>query len=151
QLGLDQFAGAAQIAFTQGVDLFSIGDDRIARGYEYTTGYVLGHTPYCYCEISPRAMHLGGGFEYVYRHYAAMGLNLPFVARAADSMRQKVPRRTLTAVRASFTYNTMPTRTLSPDSTAYIAGADNDVPKIPDDAVWVQPGHSVQRALNKAA
>ncbi|GAA4311149.1 right-handed parallel beta-helix repeat-containing protein [Compostibacter hankyongensis] len=151
QLGLDEFAGAAQVAFTQGVDLFSIGDNRIGRGYEYTTGYLLGHTPYCYCEISPRAMHLGGGFEYVYRHYAALGIRLPFVARAADSMRAKVPQRTLTAVRAAFAHAASPIRTLVNDSTAYIAGADKDVPDIPADAIQVQPGQSVQQALDRAA
>ncbi len=36
QLGLGEFAGAAKVAFTQGVDLFSIADNRIALGYEYT-------------------------------------------------------------------------------------------------------------------
>lgn len=151
QLGLGEFAGAAQVAYTQGVDLFSIGDDRIGRGFEYTAGYILGHTPYCYCNISPRAMHLGGDYEYVYRHYAAKGLHLPFVSQAADSMRARVPRRTLAAVRASFLYNTPQTRTLHPDSTAYIAGADNDISEIPADAVWVQPGQSVQQALHKVA
>lgn len=151
QLGLGEFAGAAQVAYTQGVDLFSIGDDRIARGYEYTAGYLLGHTPYCYCEISPRSRHLGGDFEYVYRHYAAEGLKLPFVSQAANSMRVKTPRRTLTAVRASFAHTAPPTRTLVSDSTAYIAGADRDVPKVPADAIWVQPGQSVQQALDAAA
>lgn len=151
QLGLGEFAGAAQDAFTQGVDLFSIGDDRIGRGYEYTTGYILGHTPYCYCEISPRAMHLGGDFEYVYRHYAAEGLQLPFVSKAADSMRVKTPRRTLTAVRASFAHKPNPTRMLMVDSTAYIAGADRDVPSVPANAIWVQPGQSVQQALDAAS
>ncbi|HEY6081904.1 MAG TPA: alginate lyase family protein, partial [Chitinophagaceae bacterium] len=32
QLGLGEFAGAAQVAYTQGVDLFSIGNNRIALG-----------------------------------------------------------------------------------------------------------------------
>lgn len=151
QLGLDEFVGAAQVAYTQGVDLFSIGNNRLARGYEYTTGYILGHTPYCYCELSPRTMHLGGGFEYVYRHYAANGLKLPFVALAADSMRPKVPERTLTAVRASFAHTAYPVKTLSADTVAYIAGADKDVPEPPADAIRVQPGQSVQQALDAAA
>ena len=36
QLGIGEFAGAAQVAYTQGIDLFSIADNRIALGYEYT-------------------------------------------------------------------------------------------------------------------
>ena len=151
QLGLGEFAGAAQVAFTQGVDLFSIGDDRIGRGYEYTTGYILGHTPYCYCEISPRTMHLGGDFEYVYRHYLAHGVLLPFVSKAADSMRGKTPRRALTAVRASFANPSKTSRTLVPDSGFEIMGADRNVPPIPTDALIVKPGQSIQGALDKAA
>jgi hypothetical protein len=42
QLGLGEFAGAAQVAFTQGTDLFSTGNNRIALGYEYTAGFLLG-------------------------------------------------------------------------------------------------------------
>lgn len=151
QLGLGEFAGAAQVAYTQGVDLFSIGDDRIGRGYEYTTGYILGHTPYCYCEISPRAMHLGGDFEYVYRHYLAHGVVLPFVSKAADSMRSKTPRRALTAVRASFAIPAKRNRTLVPDSGFQIMGADRDVPEIPAGAVLVKSGQSIQKALDDAA
>lgn len=151
QLGLAEFAGAAQAAFTQGVDLFSIGNNRIGRGYEYTTGYVLGHTPYCYCDLSSRTMHLGGGFEYVYRHYLANGIRLPYVSKAADSMRPKIPRRTLTAVRASFAHASHSTRQLKGDSIAYIAGADRRVPHIPADAILVKPGRSIQQALDAAA
>lgn len=148
QLGLGEFAGAAQVAYTQGVDLFSIAEDRIGRGLEYTAGYILGDTPYCYCEISPRARHLSNNYEYVYRHYAAMGLELPFVSRAADSMRPTASRKILTAVRASFAGKPAPTRMLTQDSTAYIAGADRDTAQIPADALWVQPGQSVQQALD---
>ncbi len=151
QLGLGEFAGAAQVAFTQGVDLFSIGENRIGRGFEYTAGYLLGHTPHCYCEISPRAMRLGGEFEYVYRHYKAKGVEFPFITKAADSMRVMVPAKTLAAVRASFGNNTLPVKTFIGDPVTYISGADHDIPSIPENAIWVQPGQSVQKALDKAA
>ena len=42
QMGLGLFAGAAQIAFTQGVDFFSIGQNRIAKGFEFTASYMMG-------------------------------------------------------------------------------------------------------------
>ncbi|MEX1238436.1 MAG: alginate lyase family protein [Cyclobacteriaceae bacterium] len=41
QLGLGEFAGASRVAYTQGVDLFSAGNNRIALGYEYTAGFLL--------------------------------------------------------------------------------------------------------------
>ena len=42
QLGIGEFAGAAQAAYTQGTDLFSIADSRIALGFEYTARFLLG-------------------------------------------------------------------------------------------------------------
>jgi hypothetical protein len=41
QLGIGEFAGAAQVAYTQGVDLFSIAGGRLALGYEYTAQFLL--------------------------------------------------------------------------------------------------------------
>lgn len=151
QLGLGQFAGAAEVAFSQGVDLFSIGDDRIARGFEYSAGYLLGHTPYCYCEISPRAMRLSDIYQYVYRHYAAEGLDLPFVAQAADSTLARASTSVLSAVRASFAGKPKPHRQLAADQLAYIAGADRNPPAPPRDAILVAPGEPVQPALDSAA
>ncbi|HZE85892.1 MAG TPA: alginate lyase family protein, partial [Puia sp.] len=68
QLGIGEFAGAAQVAYTQGTDLFSIAGNRIALGFEYTARFLLGETPYCYCTISERAKLLRDDYEYVYRH-----------------------------------------------------------------------------------
>ncbi len=42
QLGLGEFAGAAQVAYTQGTDLFSMADNRIALGFEYTARVFIG-------------------------------------------------------------------------------------------------------------
>ncbi|HEY4290922.1 MAG TPA: right-handed parallel beta-helix repeat-containing protein [Puia sp.] len=100
QLGIGEFAGAAQVAYTQGTDLFSMADNRIALGFEYTARFLLGETPYCYCTISERAKVLRDDYEYVYRHYTAKGLDLPYTKRAADSVRAKASRSVLTAVRA---------------------------------------------------
>ncbi|HTL08421.1 MAG TPA: alginate lyase family protein, partial [Chitinophagaceae bacterium] len=101
QLGLGEFAGAAQVAFTQGTDLFSMANNRLALGYEYTARYLLGNQPYCYCNISERARTLRDDYETVYRHYDAMGITLPFTKQAADSIRSKASRSTLTALRAA--------------------------------------------------
>ncbi|RYZ45589.1 MAG: hypothetical protein EOP49_24940, partial [Sphingobacteriales bacterium] len=78
QLGLGEFAGAAQIAFTQGKDLLAAGGNRLALGYEYTAGFLLGEKPHSYGPISTRAMALRDDYEYVYRHYTAKGIDMPF-------------------------------------------------------------------------
>ena len=152
QLGLGEFAGAAKIAYTQGVDLFSIANNRIALGYEYTAGFLLGHKPHCYGTISERAKNLRDDYEYVYRHYAAQGIELPFTKQAADSIRPKAHRSVLTAFRApsgkTITKQAKPVA--SP--IAYPAGAmEQAVTKAANNAVRVNPGQSIQEALEKVA
>lgn len=150
QLGLGEFAGAAQVAFTQGVDLFSIGDNRLALGYEYTAQFVLGGKPHCYGVISERAKELRDDYEVVYQHYAAQGISLPYTQEAAGKVRYKASRSILTALRAPD--GKLPVKRKTPVASAvgYIAGA-TDRPAIPADAVMVEPGQSIQQALDGAA
>jgi hypothetical protein len=154
QLGIGEFAGAAQVAYTQGTDLFSIAGNRIALGFEYTARFLLGETPYCYCTISQRAKVLRDDYEYVYRHYTAQGLDLPYTKRAADSVRSKASRSILTAVRAPAPGPTPARATPSPSTIGYIAGAGanrSTPPHSPSDAISVPPGQSIQKALDSAA
>ncbi|RPE05395.1 hypothetical protein EGT74_23705 [Chitinophaga lutea] len=148
QLGIGEFAGAAQIAYTQGVDLFSIAGNRLALGYEYTAGFLMGRTPHCYGTLSERVKELRDNFEAVYRHYAAHGMVLPYTKQAADSVRPKASRSVLTAVRApqgKVTPQSPPTAS----TIGYIAGA-TDAPAIPAGALTVQPGENIQQALDGA-
>ena len=151
QLGLGEFAGAAQIAFTQGVDLFSLADNRIALGYEYTAKFVLGEKPHSYGVISERAKNLRDDYEYVYRHYTARGINVPYTKRAADSIRSKASRSVLTSVRA--TYGKKQNGGEPKVSTiGYVAGAGAATAKtFPGNAIMVSPGESLQKALDDAA
>ena len=153
QLGIGEFAGAAQVAYTQGVDLFSMANNRIALGFEYTARFLLGETPYCYCTISQRAKVLRDDYEYVYRHYTAQGVDMPYTKRAADSIRPRASRSILTSMRASFAKLPPNAASLKPGTIAYIAGAGNTSarPSIPTDAQVVTPGQSVQQALDAAA
>jgi hypothetical protein len=150
QLGLGEFAGAAQIAFTQGTDLFSIAGNRIGLGFEYTAKFVLGETPHCYGVISERAKKLSDNYEYVYRHYLRQGILLPYTRRAADSMRATATRSLLTAVRVPTGKEQLRNPAPVASTVGYIAGA-TQVDKVPDDAIFVTPGQSLQDALNKAA
>ncbi|GAB2788272.1 hypothetical protein GCM10027275_36410 [Rhabdobacter roseus] len=152
QLGLGEFAGAAQIAYTQGVDLFSIGNNRLALGYEYTAQFLLSDKPHSYGTISERARTLRDDYEYVYRHYAARGVDMPYTRQAADSVRTKASRSVLTAVRAPLAK--VPTQAVSPKASTigYVAGARHSATaKVPSDALLVAPGESLQAALDAAA
>lgn len=152
QLGLGEFVGAAQIAYTQGIDLFSIADNRIALGYEYTAGFLMGNKPQCYCIISERAKSIRDDYEYVYRHYASKGIILPWTKQAADSVRAKASRSVLTAVRKPIANPSLTKSTPKPSSTGYVAGAVSIVGKAyPERPILVQPGQSIQAALDETA
>jgi parallel beta-helix repeat protein len=152
QLGLGEFAGAAQVAYTQGVDLFSIGNNRIATGYEYTAGFVLGEKRHCYGVISERAKELRDDYEYVYRHYTAQDVSIPFTKRAADSVRSKASRSVLTSVRAATTKPSTNVARTKTSATPLITGAGAaSSSKVPADAITVTPGQSLQNALDAAA
>lgn len=152
QLGLGEFAGAAQIAYTQGKDLLAAGDNRLGLGYEYTARFLMGEKPHCYGPISERAKALRDDYEYVYRHYAARGIDMPYTKMAADSVRSKSSRSVLTSVRSDYGSKISNQLPLKPVGIGYIAGAQVYKPgTAAQDAIIVNPGESVQAALNKSA
>jgi parallel beta-helix repeat protein len=151
QLGLGEFAGAAEVAFTQGIDLFSIANNRIALGYEYTARFVLGEQPHSYGVISERARILRDDYEYVYRHYSATGVNIPYTKRAADSIRSTASRSVLTSVRVNYGKSQRGVST-KPGTIGYIAGAGfASANNFPANAIMVEPGQSLQKALDDAS
>lgn len=156
QLGLGEFAGAAQIAYTQGVDLFSIADNRLALGYEYTARILFGESPQCYCIISERAKTLRDDYEYVYRHYSTKGIDVPWTQKAAEAIRYKASRSILSSVRSwpetQVLVNTKPL----PSKIGYVAGATTfeksvELSDMPEGSMVVDPGGSVQDALQATA
>lgn len=152
QLGLGEFAGAARIAYTQGIDLFSIADNRIGLGFEFTASFLMGEKPFSYGPLSERAKDIRDDFEYVYRHYASKGIELPFTRQAADFIRPKTTKSTLTAFRAPVDEKPLKITSPKPNPIGYPAGAmNNPSVKIPDNALYVSPGQSLQEALDKAA
>jgi hypothetical protein len=152
QLGLGEFAGAARVAYTQGVDLFSIGNNRIALGYEYTAKFLLGEKPHCYGVISERAKNIRDDYEYVYRHYTSKGLILPYTRVAADSARSRSTRNTLTAFRVPLNQKIQNSGAPKASTVAYPAGAlTSTTVKPPEGSVVVTPGQSIQEALISTA
>lgn len=152
QLGLGEFAGAARIAYTQGLDLFSAGNNRLALGYEYTASLLMGEQPFSYGVISERAKRVRDDYEYVYRHYTATGLGMPYTRAAADSIRPKASRSILTAFRAPGMIDPNKNGAPQPGKVAYPAGAlYHATYRVPGHAIRVAPGQSLQEALDKAA
>ena len=153
QMGLGAFANVAQIAHTQGVDLFSIGDNRIASGIEYEAQFLLDEPVFCYGPISAREKKLSNrslNYHYVTRHYASLGIDLPFSRQALVALPPS-PRNILTGTRSADFVPQEPLKPLAEYATAFPAGA-LDAPKRPppSDALVVEPGESLQDALDKA-
>ena len=155
QMGLCQFAGAARIAYTQGVDLFSLGNNRLALGFEYTMDIMFGGNPQSYGVISTRAIERRrNDYEYVYRHYTAKGIKMPFTGRMCAEERNKAALGVLTGFREEFQRQkpAEPTIDLHPSTIAYPAGATNQQSeKIPENSIEVAPGEDLQDALDHAA
>jgi parallel beta-helix repeat protein len=153
QMGLGLFAGAAQIAFTQGVDFFTLGDNRIAKGFEFTGSYMLGKDPHCYCTLSPALRDkLRDDYEYVYQHYRSIGVPVPWTKRVADSIRPNSARPVLSSVRAIETLqksSMVAARTNMLFGLKNIAGADASTSLgVTSNVIIVQPGQSIQEVLN---
>jgi hypothetical protein len=154
QMGLGAFANVAQIAHTQGVDLFSIGDNRLGEGIEYEARFLLGNPVFCYGLISERNKELSNGslsYWYVTQHYAVLGVDTPYARQALEVLAPS-PRNILNGTRV---FLESPKDVLTPlahAATAFPAGAlEEPVHPVPADAISVQPGESLQEALYTAA
>jgi len=153
QLGLGEFAGAARVAYTQGIDLFSIGNNRIALGYEYTAKFILAEKPQAYGIISEAAKGIADhNYEYVYRHYASKGIATPFSKAAADAIRPEATWSTLTAFRAPSQSTPKTLSNMEISKIGYPAGALEEASvKAQAKSIIVKPGESLQKAIDEAA
>lgn len=98
QLGLAHLGDASEIAWNQGLDLYSYAGNRLLAGFEYTAKYNLGlDVPfepdldrtgkYAHAAISPRGM-FRPVFEQIYNHYVnRAGLEALYTQRAAEKIR----------------------------------------------------------------
>jgi parallel beta-helix repeat protein len=108
--------------------------------------------PFSYVPISDRARVLRDDYEYVYRHYSAIGVNIPFTRRAADSVRPKASRSILTSIRVWPKKLSGNPSSVKASSFGYIAGAlAAKAFTFPADAIIVNPGQSIQSALDAAS
>lgn len=152
QLGLGEFAGAAHVAFTQGIDLFTVGGNRLALGFEYTAAFLNGNMPLCYGAISHRAIKKRDDFEYAVGHYNGKGIPMPHSLKILDSTRLTSSISVLSATRKP-TEEKPDAVTLSSQSPfEALAGAIGQATAdAPANSISVAPGQPLQDALNKAA
>jgi parallel beta-helix repeat protein len=154
QLGLGYFALAAQTAWTQGVDLYSAANNRLALGFEFTARYLLGDEVQIYGLISPQGRgRFSDIYEGIYQHFRfTNNLKMTYSARAIEKTRgtgwtaltmYRGPRQPATAAAPS---------EVTPDSPITIAGAlDAPTAPAPPNAVILAPGQSIQSTLDERA
>lgn len=98
QLGLAHLGDVCEIAWQQGLDLYSYADNRLLRGFEYTASYNLGNNvefvsdvdctgKYRHPVISPRGP-FRPVYEQIYNHYEnRAGIAAPFTRQVVERIR----------------------------------------------------------------
>jgi parallel beta-helix repeat protein len=155
QLGIGEFAKAAQVAWTQGVDFYGVADNRLALGFEYASKYLSGEKVPVYGVISTRAMKpLRDIYESIYYHYHVVkGLDMPYTYRLTEQTRPKTSDVLLVSLRAPIAgMAKIKTGPPSPVTIAQNAGALTGATIAPPaNAIVVAPGSSIQTALDACA
>jgi len=153
QLGIGEFAKAFQVAWTQGLDFYSVAENRLALGYEYTSKYMLGESVLVYGVISTRERDkFRDIYESVYQHYHEFrGIEMPYTARVIERTRPGSAEVLLTSLMApDKTRSIKSTFTLMPSKIAVKAGAtDSPTATPPSGSLIIMPGESIQQALDK--
>ena len=104
QLGIGHLVEACEIAWSQGIDLYSLDDNRLLKGLEYTAKYNLGNdvpfTPYTDpAKQSPATViseqgrgRLRAIWEMAWNHYGVRKrLPAPYTRQAAEKLRPEGP------------------------------------------------------------
>ncbi len=152
QLGLEWMAKAARIAWTQGVDLFNVADDRVALGFEYTAKYLSGEDVPAENTISRRE-RFQDIYLPVFQHYHfEQGMEMPFTALAVERTIERASLSLLTMYRGPSTTPPAKRDAPRPSSIAAQGGAMREPSaKAPAKAVVVvAPAESIQAALDAA-
>jgi hypothetical protein len=148
QLGLGYFALNSLIAWNQNIDLFSEAGDRLALGFEYTSRYMLGEAVFAYGAISEQTRgRFDDWYEVPLQHFRFdRGISMPYTEQAAA---KALPRShsVLTLFRGQSSAQALHPPP-APSRIALEAGATLQPQPVPLDAI--QPGQSIQDALNKA-
>lgn len=156
QMGLYEFSGAARIAYTQGVDLFSAADYRLALGLEYSARFITGDSVYAYGVPSQRErFKYRSGFEYCIDHFMAKGINMPYLKELCSRTEMNNPANALwklTAFRDAFRQKPAKLTDIQESKIAYHAGATPEQTRpIGQPIVEVNDQEDLQAVLNANA
>ena len=151
QLGLSYFVNTAVMAWNQGVDLFSEADNRLALGIEYTARYMLGEDVPAYGKPSEISRgQFGDLYHAVLQHYRyEKRMQMPYTERAAAKVKRAHTIATMfRGDQGKPATNLKPAPAAS--KIAVLAGAQaKPTGAVPDGAVAIEPGESIQDALDK--
>lgn len=155
QLGIGEFAKAAQTACTQGLDFYSVADDRLAQGFEYTARFMLGEPIDLFGVFTDRDNDkFRDIYESIYQHYKDVkGQLLPYTEKAIKQhTRPESSAGFLTATRVPVSGTPAKTslfagysKFLKPTETGALKGKSKELPA---GSIHVKPGESIQDAIN---
>lgn len=159
QLGLGELSKAAQVAWTQGLDLYAAAEHRLARGYEYTAQFLGGEEMPAFGDISYRERGISDIYTSIHNHYAKVeGIQLPHTgALMAAHPEAAKPLGTLSATRAyDNTAGNEPTGknmlpqedNIRPETTGASMAGGNSIPAA--EKLEVLPGEDIQAAIARA-
>jgi hypothetical protein len=167
QLGIGEFAKAAQVAWTQGLDFYSVAGDRLALGFEYTAKYLLGGEIPVFGVLSERQKNkFRDIYESIYDHYKTVkGIEMSYTRELIEKhTRSKSSSVVLTALRASSdnlpvsrSHDLPVSRSSSlpvfqshglPVSPSETGALNAPAVTSPEGSIFIQPGESIQDAID---
>lgn len=159
QLGLGEFAKAAQIAWSQGLDLYSVANNRLALGFEHTAKVLMGDCISVFGTLSQRDKEISRDiYESVYEHYEKVkGIAMPYTSQYIQKYTRKHSSvGVLTGLRApKWTIEIENKRPLSVNFKAKqssLCGALKESHlEVPKNHIYIKSGKSIQRAIDKYA
>ncbi|MDB5211443.1 MAG: hypothetical protein JWQ30_2270 [Sediminibacterium sp.] len=158
QLGIGEFAKAAQVAWTQGLDLYGAANNRLALGFEYAAKFMTGGEIPVYGILSTRAKEkFRDIYESVYHHYREVkGIDMPFTAGVLEKTRSTSSVALLTSlsiaprkISGSLQTILLPGNISPVTSVVGASSAPNIKP--PAGSIMVMPGDSIQAVINANA
>ena len=157
QLGIGELAKAAAVAWTQGIDLYQVADNRLAKGFEHAAKFLTGNYNIpVYGVISLREKDkIRDIYESIEDHYSyEKRIKLPYTNQLINKRtRSKSSTGFLTAKRShnegplkweSLSYQSLP-------AVKSLVGATLEVRHSHKKGIEVRPGESVQQAIDRVS
>lgn len=154
QLGIGEFAKAAQTALTQGLDFYSVAQDRLAYTFEQNSQMFLGRDLDIYGVLSKRDLDKYKDiYESIYDYYTSFrGIELPNTKEIMLKARPQFPISTLTGLRKFSVHKNKQLTTLpvvdflkSTETGALV----KNTKEFPSNAVHIEAGEIIQKVLDE--